>query len=97
MRRVPRGINRHPDRIPTSVETRSATDSAEVLVITGSMGAGKTTVMAEASDLLSAAGVSHAAIDLDALAIIRTPGTEPARISTNCGTPCSTRTSRSAA
>jgi hypothetical protein len=33
------------------------------------MGAGKTTVMDEASDLLRAADVPHAAIDLDALAI----------------------------
>ena len=33
------------------------------------MGSGKTTVMAEASDLLSAAGIVHAAIDLDALGV----------------------------
>lgn len=38
-----------------------------MLVITGSMGAGKTTVMAEASDLLTERGVVHAAIDLDSL------------------------------
>jgi hypothetical protein len=42
---------------------------ADVLVLSGSMGSGKTTVMAEASDLLGAAGIVHAAIDLDALAI----------------------------
>jgi hypothetical protein len=36
-----------------------------VLVISGSMGAGKTAVLGEASDLLSALGVVHAAIDLD--------------------------------
>lgn len=41
----------------------------DVLVISGSMGSGKTTVMAEASDLLAAAGIVHAAIDLDALAV----------------------------
>jgi hypothetical protein len=45
----------------------------KVIVITGSMGAGKTTVMAEASDLLSAAGVIHAAIDLDGLGIGHVP------------------------
>jgi hypothetical protein len=45
----------------------------KVIVITGSMGAGKTTVMAEASDLLAAAGVIHAAIDLDALGISHVP------------------------
>src|SRR5688500_7102899 len=35
-----------------------------VLVITGSMGAGKTTVMGEVSDLLAARGVRHAALDI---------------------------------
>jgi hypothetical protein len=44
-----------------------------VIVITGSMGSGKTSVMAEASDLLAAAGVNHAAIDLDALGIGHIP------------------------
>ena len=43
--------------------------NADVLIISGSLGAGKTTVMSEASDLLCAAGVDHAAIDLDALTI----------------------------
>jgi len=37
------------------------------------MGSGKTTVMAEASDILSARGIVHAAIDLDALGIARLP------------------------
>ena len=49
----------------------------DVLVISGSMGAGKTTVMAEASDLLVAAGVIHAAIDLDALALGHFPASLP--------------------
>ena len=40
-----------------------------VVIITGSMGAGKTTILGEVSDLLSAAGIVHAAIDLDALGI----------------------------
>ena len=40
-----------------------------MLVISGSMGAGKTTVLGEASDLLAARGVVHAAIDLDALSL----------------------------
>lgn len=44
-----------------------------VIVITGSMGSGKTTVMAEASDLLAAAGVNHAAVDLDGLGIGHIP------------------------
>ena len=41
--------------------------SPRMIVISGSMGSGKTTVLGEASDLLSAAAVAHAAIDLDAL------------------------------
>lgn len=40
-----------------------------VLVISGSMGSGKTTVLGEASDLLTKAGIAHAAIDVDALSI----------------------------
>jgi ribose 1,5-bisphosphokinase PhnN len=44
-----------------------------VLVISGSMGAGKTTVLGEASDLLSAREVVHAAFDLDALGLILLP------------------------
>lgn len=48
--------------------------TVDVIVISGSMGSGKTTIMAEASDLLIAAGVHHAAIDLDALGIGHLPG-----------------------
>ena len=45
----------------------------KIIVISGSMGSGKTTVMAEASDLLAVAGVIHAAIDLDGLGIGHVP------------------------
>lgn len=41
-----------------------------LLVITGSMGSGKTAVMGEASDILAARGIAHAGIDLDALCVI---------------------------
>ena len=41
-----------------------------LLIISGSMGAGKTTVLSEASDLLVRAGIPHAAIDLDWLAVM---------------------------
>jgi hypothetical protein len=40
-----------------------------LLVITGGMGAGKTRVLAEASDILALRHVAHAAIDLDALGL----------------------------
>jgi len=45
------------------------TGDVPVIVITGNMGAGKTTILAEASDLLTGAGILHAAIDLDMLAL----------------------------
>lgn len=48
-----------------------------MLVLSGSMGSGKTTVMAEASDILTARGIVHAAIDLDALGIARLPDEAP--------------------
>ena len=44
---------------------RNAPASVPLLIISGSMGAGKTTVLSEASDLLVEAGVPHAVIDLD--------------------------------
>ncbi|HTK28661.1 MAG TPA: hypothetical protein VL309_03880 [Vicinamibacterales bacterium] len=43
--------------------------SPHVLIVTGSMGSGKTTILGEASDLLTAARVPHAGIDLDTLGI----------------------------
>jgi hypothetical protein len=43
--------------------------SVSLLVITGSMGAGKSAVLAEASDLLAIQNIVHAAIDLDALGL----------------------------
>jgi hypothetical protein len=41
-----------------------------VLVVSGSMGAGKTTMLGELSDLLTAERVAHAAIDLDWLGLV---------------------------
>lgn len=46
------------------------TAEVPLLVISGTMGAGKTTVLSEASDLLAQAGVPHAAIDLDWLSVM---------------------------
>jgi len=44
-----------------------------LLIITGTMGAGKTAVMAEASDILTRRQIVHAAIDLDALGLAHLP------------------------
>lgn len=44
-----------------------------LLIITGSMGAGKTSVLAEASDILALRHIIHAAIDLDALGLAHLP------------------------
>jgi len=45
----------------------------EVLLITGSMGSGKSTVLAEASDILTVEGIPHALIDLDELSTVHLP------------------------
>lgn len=47
--------------------------NVKVLVISGAMGAGKTTVLGEASDVLAARAIPHAAIDLDAVAAVLLP------------------------
>jgi hypothetical protein len=44
-----------------------------LLIISGSMGSGKTSVLGEASDLLTAKGIVHAAIDLDAIGAAHLP------------------------
>lgn len=44
-----------------------------LLIITGSMGSGKTAVMAEASDILALRGIPHAGVDLDMLGVAHQP------------------------
>jgi hypothetical protein len=64
-----------------------------LLVITGTMGSGKTTVLAEASDILKSLKIPHAAIDLDALGVAYMPERQLenemyenlSSISNNCG------------
>jgi hypothetical protein len=51
--------------------------SLSLLIVTGSMGAGKTAVMAEASDILALRGIPHAAIDLDMLGMAHLPAVTP--------------------
>jgi adenylylsulfate kinase-like enzyme len=45
----------------------------ELLILTGTMGAGKTTVLAEVSDILKLRQIPHAAIDVDALGLAHLP------------------------
>lgn len=47
-----------------------------MLIITGSMGAGKTSVLAEASDILALRHIVHAAIDVDALGLAHLPSAD---------------------
>jgi len=62
------------DVSPTSVPGSIIMGAMEsVLIITGTMGAGKTSVLAEASDILALRGIAHAAIDLDALGLAHLP------------------------
>jgi hypothetical protein len=44
-----------------------------LLIITGSMGSGKTVLLGEASDILTARGIPHVAIDLDMLGMAHLP------------------------
>jgi len=44
-----------------------------LLIITGTMGAGKTAAMGEASDILAQRQIVHAAIDVDALSLAHFP------------------------
>jgi hypothetical protein len=48
-------------------------ETESLLIITGTMGAGKTTVLGEASDILALGHIAHAAIDLDALGLAHLP------------------------
>jgi hypothetical protein len=52
---------------------RSGAITESLLIITGSMGSGKTSVLGEASDLLAVRNIVHAAIDLDGLGLAYLP------------------------
>lgn|SRR5579864_362094 len=54
-----------------SKSNRGLTES--LLIITGTMGAGKTAAMGEASDILVQRQIVHAAIDIDALGVAHLP------------------------
>jgi len=52
---------------------RSGGLTESLLIITGTMGAGKTSVLGEASDLLALRQIAHGAIDVDALGLAHLP------------------------
>jgi predicted kinase len=45
----------------------------KVIILSGSMGCGKTTVLGEASDVLSSHHIAHACVDLDAIGMVLIP------------------------
>jgi hypothetical protein len=55
------------------IRTGTGRFTESLLIITGSMGAGKTSVLAEASDILTLRRIVHAAIDLDMLGLAHLP------------------------
>jgi hypothetical protein len=55
------------------IKTGNGVLTESLLIITGSMGAGKTSVLAEASDILALHKIVHAAIDLDTLGMAHLP------------------------
>jgi phosphosulfolactate synthase (CoM biosynthesis protein A) len=59
------------ENMKCSKSERGLTES--LLIITGTMGAGKTAVLAEASDILAERQIVHAAVDLDALGLAHLP------------------------
>jgi hypothetical protein len=60
--------------VPPSSKHGKLEELAEsVLIITGTIGAGKTAVLGEASDILAQRQIVHAAIDLDALGLAHFP------------------------
>lgn len=57
---------------------RTAAPAASLLIITGTMGAGKTAVLAEASDILRHRRIVHAGVDVDAMALAYFPSSAAA-------------------
>src|SRR6202795_964580 len=55
---------------------RSEAITESLLIITGGMGVGKTSVLGEASDLLTLRHIPHAAIDVDALGLAYLPNVD---------------------
>jgi hypothetical protein len=62
---------RKHEKIKRSKSDGGLTES--LLIITGTMGAGKTAVLGEASDILAQRQIVHAAIDLDAFGLAHLP------------------------
>jgi len=59
------------------MEAAGLRSPSSLLIMTGSMGSGKSAVMAKASDILALCGIPHAAIDLDVLGLAHLPDATP--------------------
>lgn len=57
---------------------RIAAPAQSLLIVTGTMGAGKTAVLAEASDILRQRRIVHAGVDVDAMALAYLPSSAAA-------------------
>ncbi len=85
--RVHCGAHSGPENGWVALQAPWGVMSVRVLLVTGPVGVGKTTVALEASDLLEAAGVPHAVIDVDALSwCYPTPVNDPLTIVSLCAT-----------
>jgi len=60
-------------RVASAPSSRKETLAESLLIITGTMGSGKSAVLAEASDILGRQCVVHAGIDVDALGLAHLP------------------------
>jgi hypothetical protein len=72
----------------TITSNRNGGVTNSLLVITGGMGAGKTSILGEASDLLAMRQIAHAAIDLDALGLAWLPSTPDGAMYSNLRSVC---------
>jgi hypothetical protein len=62
-----------PSRMGMTRSKSEGGPTESLLIITGTMGAGKSSVLGEAADILSRRRIVHAAIDLDALGLAHLP------------------------
>jgi hypothetical protein len=73
---IPRGqpdVELQTVTTPNAWHCSAGAITRSLLIITGAVGSGKTSVLAEASDMLALRHIAHAAIDVDALGLAYVP------------------------